>query len=549
MTSSSDRASVFRESLGADQVLDSLEQREFFAQDVYRRGVTPQLVLRPGSTADVQTIVRLARQTRTALHVRGGGMSYTDAYLPLRAESAVLDLSGLNRIRSIEPEDLLLTAESGCTWAQIDEALRPHGLRARFWGPMSGALATLGGGMSQGAATFGSARHGTSAAAALGFEVVLGTGELLDTAALGRSNVSDAAGDTARETAGDAHTSPRLAFFRPYGPDITGLFLADAGALGIKTAMTLQLEPRPQVRAALSFAFDDFESLQRATAKLLRSGLATEIFGLETSLAKLVAGEQGLAQDIKALWSVSRAQGSVWRALKQAGRMALAGRGFLARSQYIGNVLLEGRDEVRLAADALEVRALLARDGREVANTMAAVVQSSPFPQPMVVGPGGRRLLPLNVILPHTAVTAFHRDFEALRERHRARCEELGVLLFMVFAGVGPSCVLHEPVIYWQDEWLPLHAATLDDSLAEWVKPAAAHPQARDYVEALRLELINLMAMHRGAHLQIGRAYPYLQGRDLVFQKTLAQFKDWVDPDGIINPGALGLQTEHQGPS
>ena len=525
MSAALDSLSHFRARLGDDQVLDSLEQREFFAQDVYRRGVTPELVLRPRSTADVQTIVQVARQTRTALHVRGGGMSYTDAFLPWKSESAVVDLSALNRIRSIAPDDLVLTAESGCTWLQIDQALAPHGLRARFWGPMSGALSTLGGGMSQGAATFGSARHGTSASAALGFEVVLGTGEVLDTGAL----------------SGDSEAYRRAAFFRPYGPDITGLFTADAGALGIKTAVTLQLEPRPRARAALSFAFDDFESLQRATATLLRSGLATEIFGLETSLAKLVAGEQGLMQDFKALLAVSRAQGSLGRALTQAVRMALAGRGFLARSQFIGNVLLEGRDARRLATDADEVRALVGRDGREVANTMAAMVQSTPFPQPMVVGPGGRRLLPLNVILPHSAVTAFHKDFEALRERHQARCQELGVLLFMVFAGIGPSCVLHEPVIYWQDEWLPLHAATLDDNLREWVKPAADHPQAREYVEVLRLELVALMAKHQGAHLQIGRAYPYLQTRNPIFQNRLAALKDWADPDGIINPGALGL--------
>lgn len=525
MSAALDSLSHFRERLGDDQVLDSLEQREFFAQDVYRRGVTPQLVLRPRSTADVQTLVQVARHTRTALHVRGGGMSYTDAFLPWKSESAVVDLSGLNRIRSIEPDDLVMTAEAGCTWLQIDQALAPHGLRARFWGPMSGALSTLGGGMSQGAATFGSARYGTSASAALGFEVVLGTGEVLDTSAL----------------SGDSEAYRRAAFFRPYGPDITGLFTADAGAFGIKTAVTLQLEPRPRARAALSFAFDDFEGLQRATAAILRSGLATEIFGLETSLAKLVAGEQGLMQDFKALLSVSRAQGSLGRALTQAGRMALAGRGFLARSQFIGNVLLEGRDARRLAADADEIRALVGRDGREVANTMAAMVQATPFPQPMVVGPGGRRLLPLNVILPHSAVTAFHKDFESLRERHQGRCQELGVLLFMVFAGIGPSCVLHEPVIYWEDEWLPLHSATLDDSLREWVKPAADHPQARDYVEALRLELVALMAKHQGAHLQIGRAYPYLQARNPIFQTRLAALKDWADPDGIINPGALGL--------
>lgn len=35
--------------------------------------------------------------------------------------------------------------EAGCTWARLDEALAPHGLRTPFWGPMSGRFATIGG--------------------------------------------------------------------------------------------------------------------------------------------------------------------------------------------------------------------------------------------------------------------------------------------------------------------------------------------------------------------------------------------------------------------
>jgi FAD/FMN-containing dehydrogenase len=50
-----------------------------------------------------------------------------------------------------------------------------------------------------------------------------------------------------------------------------------------------------------------------------------------------------------------------------------------------------------------------------------------------------------------------------------------------------------------------------------------------------------LMAKHQGAHLQIGRAYPYLKARNPVFKDRLVALKDWADPDGILNPGALGL--------
>jgi D-lactate dehydrogenase (cytochrome) len=185
--------------------------RRLYSQDVYRAGHLAAAVVSPASTQQVAQLVRLAGAAGVDLFVRGGGMSYTDGFLPTSERSIVMDLARLNRIRDVSAADLHATVEAGCTWAALDEALAKQELRAVFWGPMSGRRATIGGGMSQGAATFGSGKHGTSASAALAFEVVLGDGQILQTAA----------------------------FFRHSGPDLTGLFTGDAGAFGIKTAVTL----------------------------------------------------------------------------------------------------------------------------------------------------------------------------------------------------------------------------------------------------------------------------------------------------------------------
>lgn len=522
MRAEADTLDGFREALGADRVSLDERERALFSQDVYRAAALPLAILKPRSTAEVVAMVRAARRSRIALQVRGGGMSYTDACTPRSDRLVSVDLTGLARVRSVSPVDLVATVEAGCTWAALDAALEPHGLRARFWGPMSGARATLGGGMSQGAATFGSGRHGTSAAAALGFEVVLGTGEVLDTAQIG--------------------ASAREAFFRPYGPDISGLFTGDAGALGIKTAVTLQLEPRPAARDSVSFAFADFASLARAVAEVSRRGLATEIFGVETALARLAAGEAALRQDAGRLWQVVRAQANLPDALHQAWRMIRGGRAFLAGDGFLAHFLCEGADARRLALDLAQLRGLArGHGGREVANSMAAVVQATPFPPPMVVGPGGRRLLPLHVILPHSAIDGFHADFLALRARAAARCAAHQIDMFVVFAAVGPSALLYEPVIYWQDEWLPLLDSMVPAEFRTGLAPSPANPAGRAYVEALRLEIIALMQRHAGAHLQIGRAYPYLENRSVAFTTVLRDLKAMLDPDHIINPGALGL--------
>ncbi len=110
-------------------------------------------------------------------------MSYTSGYLPDRARALVVDTAALTRIVTINPIDLFVTVEAGCTWATLDAALAPHGLRTPFWGPFSGWTATIGGSLSQGTATFGTARVGTSGDNVLAFDVIAADGRMVRTGA------------------------------------------------------------------------------------------------------------------------------------------------------------------------------------------------------------------------------------------------------------------------------------------------------------------------------------------------------------------------------
>jgi len=510
-----------RAALGADKVVVDPATRALYSQDVYRAGAMPSAVVSPTSVAEVAAAVRAATTAGLAVFARGGGMSYTDAYLPDRAASIVLDLRGLNRVLEVNEDDLTALVEAGCTWADLDQALAPMGLRAVFWGPMSGRRATIGGGMSQGAATFGSGRHGTSAAAALSFQVVLGDGRIVETSA----SAQDGAG----------------AFFRNYGPDLTALFTGDAGAFGIKTAVTLQLEPRPAYGDGLTFAFADFGTLRRAVCRVSRNGLATEVFGLEGALARLVAGNQSAEESVKAWLAAGRAQGSALQAVKQMSRIAWYGKRFLEGSPYLVNFLTEARDEATLMRLLTEIREAVGEEGLEIANTMAAVTRAAPFPELMLLGPDGMRLLPLHGIFAPSRVDSFHAALQAWLAMQGDACERLGIKVFTVFAMCGPSGFLYEPVIYWPDEWPKLHVEAMPAaSLQAWREPPA-NPAARALVEQLRVAIVDLMRQHGASHLQIGRAYPYLRQRDPAFIGLLTALKCEVDPRGLINPGALGL--------
>jgi len=53
--------------------------------------------------------------------------------------------------------------------------------------------------------------------------------------------------------------------------------------------------------------------------------------------------------------------------------------------------------------------------------------------------------------------------------------------------------------------------------------------------------MIDLAFEHGGIHLQIGKVYPYLRERDENAVAILKDIKRRMDPEGLLNPGALGL--------
>ncbi len=94
----------------------------------------------------------------------------------------------------------------------------------------------------------------------LGLEVVLGDGRILKTGSWATKN-----------------TAP---FYRYNGPDLTGMFLCDSGAFGIKTKVHLLLEPWPKMSFGC-VTFPDRVSLVRAQAAMAQTGLHTEAFAFD----------------------------------------------------------------------------------------------------------------------------------------------------------------------------------------------------------------------------------------------------------------------------
>ena len=268
-------AEKFRKLIGAEHVIADIAERAYYSSDISGAGdAVAALVLQPGTAEELAACVRKAAYRGLALIARGGGMSYSKGYVPTAERSVILNMRRLERIVEINTEEKFVTAEAGCTWARLYDALGEMNLRTPFFGPLSGIQATIGGSASQDAAFFGSTAHGSMRESVLGLEILGADGEL----------------------------------FRPEAP---GRFIGDAGAFGIKTAVTLKLMRKPEEYAFASFAFENFPALLRAQGAMAKTEGLVECFGFDPeSHRNLIKGGFNLFEGAAAV--------GITRALKSA---------------------------------------------------------------------------------------------------------------------------------------------------------------------------------------------------------------------------------------
>lgn len=501
--------------VGSDAFVTDEAERDYFGQDIFSLGRRPAAIFRPRDIDHLSKGVAAAAKAGLVVVPRGGGMSYTSGFLPPEAGALIVDVAAMNRILSVDETDMTVTVEAGCTWAQLYEKLHPMGLRPPVWGTLSGLIANIGGGMSQNGVFWGMAR-GPIASSVLSFDVVLADGRVVRTGNPG---------------------------MRPFGPDVTGLFAADCGALGIKAHITLPLIREANAFAYGSYAFDDAEAFLGATSDIARAGLATEIFGFDPFLQAQRMKRESLTKDAKALVGVMKSQGGFWKGLKEGAKIVAAGRSFLDEAGFSVHTICEGRNQASADADLEAIDAIVkAAGGRPVENTIPKVMRANPFPNVnSMVGPQGERWVPTHGVLRHSKALPTLNAVVALYEKHREAMERFEIGAGYLFLTMGTTNFLIEPVFFWPDQLEQAHERAIEPAHFAKLTRFPSNPEARALIETLRAGLMEIFGQMEAGHFQIGRSYPLKDRTDPGAWEILEAVKKTVDPDHRMNPGSLGL--------
>ena len=509
---------------GHDNLSTDNAARELFSQDIWSKGELADFVFSPQSTEQLSEAVKAAAREKIVLNPRGAGMSYTNGYTPSKTNAGILDFSKMDKILEINEDDMYITVQAGCRWVDIYNALKPLGLRTPFWGPLSGLKSTIGGGLSQNNAFWGSGTYGTSVDSVTALTVVLADGTIVKTGSGGTKNGKP--------------------FIRQYGPDLTGLFLADAGALGYKAEATFRLIPFPEFEDWASFEFANRDDWATATQHMGKLGLACELFGFDPNLSNNRLARDSLANDVTKLKNVVTGQKGILKGIKEGAKVALAGRGYMDTVTYSLHVVVEGHSDAEVKSKMTTlVNIAKQHGGNTIENSIPKIVRANPFgPLNMVLGPQGERWVPIHAIVPMSQGQPLLAAIDALFEEMKPELDKHQIGTGYLICTVSTNGYLVEPVFTWPEELFEIHKQTMESNVLKKLKTFDKNPEATAMVEKARQRVLDVFAKHDAIHFQIGRTYRYKETREDNTWALLEKIKAALDPNGTVNPGALGLE-------
>ena len=236
-------------SLGPDRVLWRQADLLPYVKDTIRTGpneeykYTPDLVVLPETTSEVQTVVGLAAKHKIPLMPKGGGSNRTGMLMPIHG-GIIVDTIKMNRVLEVNVSNLYVTVQPGITLKELDANLSSHGVSLNQE-QGSFKVATVGGSISTAGFSRKHQKYGTISDRVMSLEVVLADGRVL-------------------------RTGPKV-LYTSTGYRLHQLFIGAEGTLGIITEATLRVEPIAESSDVVMGFYRDFWAANEGAQKTMSS--------------------------------------------------------------------------------------------------------------------------------------------------------------------------------------------------------------------------------------------------------------------------------------
>ena len=228
---------------GKENITTSREDLICYSYDATNQKFLPDAVVFPKSAEEISLILKLANKDAFPVIPRGAGSGFSGGSLPVEG-GVVVSLERMNKILKIDTDNLVAIVEPGVVTGDFQEEAEKLGL---FYPPDPSSLkfCTIGGNIAECAGGPRAVKYGVTKDYVLGLEVVLPTGEIINT------GVQTAKGVV--------------------GYDLTKLMVGSEGTLGIVTKAVLKLLPLPEATKTMFAVFSDMRDAANTVSKIISS--------------------------------------------------------------------------------------------------------------------------------------------------------------------------------------------------------------------------------------------------------------------------------------
>jgi glycolate oxidase subunit GlcD len=453
-----------RDIVGPDHIFTDRIECLCNSRDMSVHQGVPDAVIYPKTTEQVSAIMKLASRDKVPVTARGSGTSTTGAVLPVRG-GLLVDLHLMNNILEINKEDFYARVEPGVICMQLNMALAKQGLMFPP-NPGSEVIATIGGMVNTNASGHRAVKYGTTKDYIKGLKVVLVDGTIIQTGTI----------------------TPKTSL----GYDLTRLFCASEGTLGVVTEIVCKLEPKPEYGALAIAVFGDVNAAGDAVTEVTTSGI--KLAGCEImDKFSLKVVEDALGKDVSKIEAllIMEADGPKEVVVRDMNRIAeICKKHNVLEYEWTDDP--ERREEMMRARGGLVPTLSRIKPG----NRLVAIAE--------------------DFGVPSTKIPETIRRAQAVSEKYN--------IIITTFGHVGDGNVHTTFVcdVRSRDDW-------------DRLKPAA-----EELVDTV-MEMKGTLSAEHGTGLT--RA-PHIEQQLGPAMEVMRKIKQALDPDNILNPGKMALEKD-----